>query len=42
MAHDGGLHRAVQPFHEAIGGRKMAGRPAEMDTTQLRQVVETL
>ena len=42
MAHDGGLQRAVQYLHEAIGCGMVGSRSAEMDTAQLRQVVEQL
>jgi hypothetical protein len=42
MAHDAGLQRAVQLFHKPTGSRKVEACPAEVDTTQLRQVVEKL
>jgi len=42
MTHDGGLRCAVQTLHEAVGFHVLGGRPAEVDTTQLRQAVEKL
>jgi len=40
MANDGGLHGAVQLFHEGIGCGVVRGRPAEVDVTHIRQAVK--
>jgi hypothetical protein len=42
MAHGSGFQLVVQPFHEAIVGRMLEHRTAEVDNTQLHQFVEDL
>ena len=40
MAHDGGLHGAMQAFHEAVACGVVGGRPADVDAAHLHQALE--
>jgi len=40
VAHDGGLHGAMQAFHETIGCGVVGDHPAEVDAAHFRQAME--